>query len=531
MSIKAIQLFLIGLLASLGFASAQFPDVSVPAGAQAGDLTLEACTLGEGDDAVTAECGTLVVPENRSDPDSRLIALPVALVRARSDAPGAPVFNLNGGPGSSNLVGTPPPWLAENHDVIAVGYRGADGSVILETPRVEQAMRGKGGDLLGDVSLRNLSSAMAEDFAELTSQGVDITGYNIPEVVADMEAARVALGYDTVDLLSASYGTRVAQYYAALFPEAIHRSLMIAVNPPGRMVWEPEMLDRQLEYLSDLCAQNPECSSRTSDLAETIRTVSNDMPRRWLFLPIDPGKVKLASFTMLSVTPPEWVAAVFHTFIAAERGDASGLAALTLAFTLPPFDLTKLSNWGDLIAKGMTDFDPERDYLSDMNPPDTILGSPHSLLFFGAAQLEPPGLGALPSELRQPIPSDVETLLVSGSIDLSTPAVYATDELLPSLTNGEQVILSEFGHLDFYTPPEAFERLVLSFLDNGEADVSLYQAKTFSFDPAFNFPLIGKLIAAAIVGIPLLLIAIVLFIVSRVRRRRRRSAQAGPVTS
>ncbi len=530
MSIKVGHPFLIGLLASLGFASAQFPDVSVPAGAQAGELTLEACTIGRGDDAVEAECGTLVVPENRTDPDSRLIALPVARVRARASSTGEPVFNLNGGPGSSNIVGTPPPWLAENHDVITVGYRGVDGSVILETPRVERALRGKGGDLLGEASIRNLAGAITADFAELTSQGIDLAGYTVPEVVADMEAARVALGYDRIDLLSASYGTRVAQYYAALFPEAIHRSLMIAVNPPGRMVWEPEMLDRQLEYLSGLCAQNPECSSRTSDLAETIRSVSNDMPRRWLFLPIDPGKVKLAAFVMMSVTPPAFGASAANAFIAAERGDASGLAALTLAFTLPPFNLTRSSSWGDLLAKGMSDFDPERDYLSDMNPTNSILGSPHSLLFFGAAQLEPPGLGALPPELRQPRPSDVETLLVSGSIDLSTPAPYATDELLPSLANGEQVILSEFGHLDFYTPPEAFERLVLSFLDRGEADISLYEAKTFTFDPALNFPMIGKLIAAAIVGIPLLLVAIVLFVVWRVRRRRR-SAQAGPATS
>lgn len=517
---KRVRYLLIGLMVSFSPAYATFPDVTVPANARAGDLSLEACTLGKGDDTIAAECGTLVVPENRHDPNARLIALPVARVRATSVPPKEPVFNLNGGPGASNLVGTPPVWLFENHDVITVGYRGADGSVILEMPQVEKALRGKGGDLLGEASIRNMASAITQDFAELSAKGVDLAGYSIPEVVNDMEAARVALGYERIDLLSASYGTRVAQYYATLYPEVIHRSLMIAVNPPGRMVWEPEMLNEQLEYIAELCADDPICSSRTDDLAETMRNVSHNIPKRWLFLPIDPGKVKLAAFVMMSITPPDVAASVYDTFIAAERGDASGLAAMTLAFTLPPFNLTKASIWGDLLTKGLTDFDPDRDYLSEMNPPGSIMGSPHSLLFFGAAQLEPPGLGLVPSELKQAQPTNVETLLVSGSIDLSTPAEYATEELLPFLTKGEHVILSDFGHLDFYTPLEAFERLVLSFLDEGEADTSLYGARTFTFTPSLNFPRLGKLIAAATIGLPLVVIALIWFIVWALRRRK-----------
>ena len=500
-------------------ALAQFQDITVPNGSQAGELSLKPCTLGEGEKAVNAECGTLVVPENRSDPGSKLIALPVAVVRSKSGDSKEPIFNLNGGPGASNLVGSPPTWLYETHDVITVGYRGADGSVILEMPSLEKAMRGKGGDLLAEASIQNVANAMNNDFDRLRAQGIDLKGYSMSEVVDDMEAARVALGYDRINLLSASYGTRLAQYYATRYPHNLYRSLMIAVNPPGRMVWEPDMLDSQLEQLAELCAEHPVCSSKTSNLAETIRTVSQNMPKRWLFLPIDPGKIKLAAFVMMSVTPPEFAAAVYDTFIAAENGDASGLAAITLAFTLPPFNLTKSSLWGDLLTKGMTDFDPRRDYLKDMNPAASALGSPHSLLFFGAAQLEPPQLAVLPDDLKEPQSSDIETLLVSGSIDLSTPARYATEELLPSLSNGEQVILENYGHLDFYDPLEAFERLVLSFFDEGIVDTSLYPNKPFRFQPALNFPLIGKLIATASGG-GLLMILILLFLVFKRLRRR-----------
>ena len=83
---RIVALVLIGLtiagLAYLRFA----PDdrVSVPKGAQAGDLVLEPCTYATEDGSYAADCGTLVVPENRADPQSRLIALPVTRIRARS---------------------------------------------------------------------------------------------------------------------------------------------------------------------------------------------------------------------------------------------------------------------------------------------------------------------------------------------------------------------------------------------------------------------------------------------------------------
>src|SRR5262245_51529007 len=81
-------------LAAAGLLYLRFaPDarpVSVPAGAHAGQLTLHPCTYGTERGRYPADCGTLVVPENRHDPDSRLIALPVTRIHARSPQPAAP---------------------------------------------------------------------------------------------------------------------------------------------------------------------------------------------------------------------------------------------------------------------------------------------------------------------------------------------------------------------------------------------------------------------------------------------------------
>ena len=57
------------------------------------------------------------------------------------------------------------------------------------------------------------------------------------------EAARQALDLDQVDLLSVSYGTRVAQTYARLHPQRVRRSAMLGVNPPGGFVWEPDTVE------------------------------------------------------------------------------------------------------------------------------------------------------------------------------------------------------------------------------------------------------------------------------------------------
>ena len=68
----------------------------MPAGAHAGELTLKSCSYDTEKGAYRADCGTLVVRENRHDPHSRLIALPVTRIRLEGD-PAKAVRDLIGG--------------------------------------------------------------------------------------------------------------------------------------------------------------------------------------------------------------------------------------------------------------------------------------------------------------------------------------------------------------------------------------------------------------------------------------------------
>ena len=104
-------------------------------------------------------------------------------------------------------------------------------------------------------------------------------------------------------------------------------------------------------------------------------------------------------------------------------------------------------------------------------------------------------------------PSDIETLLLSGSIDLWTPSQFAEDELLPSLSKGQHVVVAECGHGEMLSQqPEASERLLTSFFDTGEADDSLFTYQPWSYNPGLGFPAIAKIVAAIIV---LLIVALI----------------------
>ena len=486
--------------------------VVVPADAKAGDLIMRPCTVQTRAGKISAEYGTLVVPENRSKADSRLIAVPVVRLRAINANPAEPIFWLEGGPGASNLTDEPPKWLLSKHDFVLVGYRGVDGSVKLDCPEVGRALKGVNNDVLSAESRAKLGRALNESAHRLQTEGIDLSGYTMQEVVEDMEAARAGLNYERVNLYSASYGTRVAQIYAYLHPDRIYRSVMVGVNAPGDFVWEPASTDVQLEKFAQLWAQNASCRARTADLAETLRRVTHHMPRRWLFFTIDPGKVRIVSFVMLFQR--KTAAMVFDAYIAADHGDPSGLALMSLA---SDFALPTMFTWGDFFAKGSTDYDAARNYVAELDPPDSILGSPVALWFCEAfSESEDWPIQLLPAELRQVQPSAVETLLVSGSFDVSTPPEAATQGLLPALSHGKHVILSEMGHSPdpMSLQPQAYERLLTSFYDTGVADDSLYTYLPMDFNVPRGLPALAKIMLGTI-PLVISLIAVLVWLIIR----------------
>jgi pimeloyl-ACP methyl ester carboxylesterase len=504
-----------------------FPSIEEIAGAKAGDLILKAGTLEKKEKQYKAEFGTLIVPENRNKTDSRLIHLPVVRLLAAVENPAEPVFLLTGGPGMSNTGKSSFEWLLKNHDIVMVGYRGVDGSVSLNCPEVEEALKVDKNPLSGE-NLKKLGNAYYMAFQRLKKEGVDIDRYTMLDVIDDMEDARKTLGYEKINLLSRSYGTRVAYLFGLRYPGSIHRSLMISVNPPGHFVWEPGMVEAQLKYYAELWKKDPKAVVRTPDLLKTIRNVLDTLPKKWLIFNIDPDKVISLSF--INLYHRDSAAQVFDAFVAAEKGDYSGLALVSFFYNKM---LPKALNWGDNVSKAMSaDYDPNRDYETEMMPPGSILGSPMSkilaLMKYGGWPIKP-----IPGEYRQLQYSDVETLMVNGNIDFSTPVEYAKYELLPYLSKGKLVILKEMGHVSdvINLQPEAFRHLAETFYLKGVVDDSLFKYEPMDFTPSQSLPDMAKKFITRVAliggGVIVVLIVIIVFLVRFAIRRKRRQRPHG----
>ena len=505
---RVIALGLIALLVA-GLAYLRFaPDsglVSVPEGAKAGDLILEPCEYPTENGTYAAECGTLIVPEKRADPQSRLIALPVTRIRARSDHPGEPIFLLQGGPGATNMTFDKVNRYADEHDVVLVGYRGIDGSVRLDCPEVESALTGT-TDLLSEETSQAYADAYRSCATRLTGEGFDLGSYGITSQVDDMEAARTALGYNRIDLLSESAGTRTAIIYSWRYPDSIHRSVMIGVNPPGHFLYYPGTTDEQIGRYAALCAKDDSCRARTDDLAASMRQANADIPDRWLFLPIKKGNVRIASFFGLmestTAATPYAGPTIIDMWLSAAEGDASGLWAGSFIADL---FFSKLFVWGQYAAFARADAQAVGDYFSSGGHDDgTNLGRTTTTYIWGGGRL----VDAWPAapdenEYSQMRTSNVETLVINGELDFTTPPQVTTKELLPYLPNGHEVVLPGIGHTGtfFAVQPEASSRLINTFFDTGKVDDSLYQPQTVDFTPANSF---GK-IAHGFLGLALAL--------------------------
>lgn len=483
-----------------------------PTNATADSFIIETKPLKIGNETYKADFGTISVQENRSKSTSRLINIPFLRIQSKSKNPAEPIFGLAGGPGQSNMkwnMGFVSSFLSK-HDFVIVGYRGVDGSTILDCPEVSEALKGEGNDLLSEESIKAIGRAWNLASERIKSQGVDLDGYTMLEVIEDNESVRKALNYERINLLSESYGTRIAYLYGLKHPNHIFRSAMISVNPPGRFIWEPQVIDNQLKYYANLWLKDSIMSKKSPDLYATMQNILNNMPNNWLFLSIDPGRVKVVTFFLLFHR--NTAAQAFDAYLAAERGDPSGLAMMSLAYD---YIVPSLMTWGDLASKAVSaDFDSTRNYFDEMDPSDMPLGSPMSQLLWGSLSFGKWPIKQIPEEFRNPQPSDVETLLLSGSVDFSTPAEFATKELLPYLKNGKQVIFSEFGHVGDvrFVNMENTRRILSSFYNTGVPDTSMNTYIPMDFNVKWGFPLIIKLALGAIILVGLTIVVVLIWL-------------------
>jgi pimeloyl-ACP methyl ester carboxylesterase len=460
-----------------------FPPLEALEGRTAGELVTRAGTYGSG----PADWGYLLVPENRTREDARLLRLAVVRQHALDEARRTPLFNLVGGPGQSNVWGSGeiPRELLATRDVVRVGYRGIDSQDGLTCPEYVEALAVERP--LDDESLARARAALRDCNERLRAEGIDLDGYNLVEVVADIEAARAALGYERIAFLAVSWGTQIAYAYAMRHPERVERMLLVGAGGRARGldVWEPALIERKLARLAELWKRDPAAAARTPDIVATLRSVLASLPREWRGVTIEPGRVRLGAWYLLRNV--EGAAQVLDAFAAAGQGDLAGLALLAWGYDeelrrqrgrrFGPYH-------GEFFSKALSSaLDPGRDWLAPASG-DTVLGSPAERFLWGAASRGGWPIRPIPAGERTDRPIDVPALVLMGELDFAAPHEYVERELMPKLERGRLVLLSEMGHTDVVSQqPAAFLRLARRFFDEGEVDASGYERRPIDFTP------------------------------------------------
>jgi len=160
------------------------------------------------------DCATLPVPLDPSAPGGDSLSLEVRRLSETREGRGVLVA-LAGGPGqgATGFIDDFAGILAEglvDRQLIVLDQRGTGRSGALSCPALDG-----GAELLSPSALTARAGLCAEQL------GPRRRHYTTTEVVADLEALRLALGAERMSLFGVSYGAYVAQRYARRYPDRI----------------------------------------------------------------------------------------------------------------------------------------------------------------------------------------------------------------------------------------------------------------------------------------------------------------------
>src|SRR6185312_6046215 len=232
--------------------------------------------------AAAAQCGTLEVPEDRARPAGRRLAIAVVVLPAATLSPRPdPLIMLPGGPGQSSEALAPLAGaltgVRRSRDIVLIDPRGTGKSAPLRCPAL--APRDAFDELAQE---QTIAAAAQRCIAELRASGdADPAQYTTSAVVADVDAVRIALGYDRINLWGGSYGTRVAQEYLRRYPQHVRSVILDGAAPPAMRVGFDPWLSREaaLDEVFAACAASPACRQAYPDLDAMLARIRTALAR------------------------------------------------------------------------------------------------------------------------------------------------------------------------------------------------------------------------------------------------------------
>lgn len=472
-------------IACAGLVAACTPgQAPAPAGTSAsatrtwGTLAFKPCSLTSpfATTSIEAQCTTLQVPEDAARADGRRIGLNIAWLPATSETASAadPVVFLAGGPGQAATEAWPAVDAAfaevrKHRGVLLVDQRGTGRSHPLRCKDAE-------GNNAFTADPDDLSAASARTFAQACAAALDADPrhYTTTDAVRDLERVRVAVGAPQLNLVGGSYGTRVAQQYAATHPSRVRTVVLDGVVPNTLVLGSEHArnLDAALAAQFDRCQRLPACRARFgSDIRAQLRTLMQRLeaaPVEVAFTDPMTGAARtdtatsghVAALTRMFAYTPQAAALLPLVLDEAQAGRYAPLMALSDLVTRQvggqinhgmQLSVICAEDAGELGTRAVADA-------------DTVLGAAMSDVLVAQCAAWP--TGTRPAAFRAPLKTDAPVLLLSGEFDPVTPPRYG-EEVARHLPNGRHLVLRGQGHGTFAvgcTP-----KLLARFIDTADA--------------------------------------------------------------
>lgn len=225
---------------------------------------------------VIAQCGALTVPLDRAHPadDTTQVAFTVIRHRDASQLSLGTIAYNPGGPGltvveQAGAVAQKFGPLLGRRDLLLFDLRGSGMSDQMTCP-----------DLSAPLAFGPASTLYTAIGACGRAQGSRAADYGTDAIAEDLDALRAALGIGELDVWGESYGSYLAQVYAALFPSHVRSLVLSGPLPIDFAPWGVAQAAAARNSIGLVCTRNGNACQSSTVLTELNRlgTLLNQQP-------------------------------------------------------------------------------------------------------------------------------------------------------------------------------------------------------------------------------------------------------------
>lgn len=432
-------------------------------------------------------CGEVIVPEDHANPAGASVRLAVAVIESQSSARRPdPVILLAGGPGERVVQEAPrviERWLpmVGERDLILFDQRGAGLSQpTLECPEVEATLLDLLDEPNADVATEKAFNAILTCRRRLGQDKRDLSAFNTAQNAADVDAIRKVLGYEQVNLLGGSYGSRLAQAVMRDYPAAVRSVVISAVLPLEKSFFVDSVpaAPKAINRLLDACAADAPCKAAYPKLKDELYTVIAQLNRKpvpvVLTNPLTGSQYDtvltghdvvsgLVSLLYYTDCIPALPRAIHNLYLQDYR-----LITRLLSLNLASLGMVSRGMYYSMLCTEDLVGRTKEEYLAALKAlPKELQGgeSPETLDAYNPCAIcQAWDVKEAPPEAKQPLSSSIPTLILEGEFDPVTPPDYG--KLVAShLSKSTFFTLPGAGH-DVLTASDCARQLVRAFFDD-----------------------------------------------------------------